>query len=71
MHRGLTAPGNEWVSLHRGARADEPQSGEIDTTATNELMMRNQYRAWVDLMAPPSDNGPSGSAAASGARAAH
>jgi phenylpropionate dioxygenase-like ring-hydroxylating dioxygenase large terminal subunit len=51
VHRGLTAPGNEWVSLHRGARAEEPQSGEIDTTATNELMMRNQYRAWVEFMA--------------------
>ena len=36
---------------HRPARADEPQWGEIDTTATNELMMRNQYRAWVEFMA--------------------
>jgi len=66
VHRGLKAPGNEWVSLHRGARADEPQSGEIDTTATNELMMRNQYRAWIALMtAEP------GSVATNGAGAAH
>jgi len=54
IQRGLRAPGNEWVSLHRGHRSgefggDQPQQAQ-DTNGTNELLMRNQFRAWAQFM---------------------
>jgi hypothetical protein len=52
VHRGLAAPGNEWVSLHRGYREDEADAAERETSAMNELMIRHQYRAWMQFMAP-------------------
>jgi phenylpropionate dioxygenase-like ring-hydroxylating dioxygenase large terminal subunit len=55
VHRGLAAPGNEWVSLHRGYREDEADAAERETTALNELMIRHQYRAWMHFMAPGSN----------------
>ncbi|MGE0736683.1 MAG: aromatic ring-hydroxylating dioxygenase subunit alpha [Alphaproteobacteria bacterium] len=50
LHKGLRASGNEWVSLHRGYRSDENASDDVVTTGTNELLMRNQYRAWSKFM---------------------
>lgn len=54
IQRGLLADGNEWVSLHRGWReGEQPQPGEPgrDVSGTNELLMRNQFRAWAHFMA--------------------
>jgi phenylpropionate dioxygenase-like ring-hydroxylating dioxygenase large terminal subunit len=53
MQRGLAAGGNEWVSLHRGydeseLAADAPATREVG--GTNELLMRNQFRAWAQTM---------------------
>ncbi|HEY2561491.1 MAG TPA: aromatic ring-hydroxylating dioxygenase subunit alpha [Caldimonas sp.] len=50
IQRGLAADGNEWVSLHRGFDRAELESGARDTNGTNELLMRNQFRAWARFM---------------------
>lgn len=50
MQRGLASGTNPWVSLHRDFRSEELQGGVRDVNGTNELLMRNQFRAWVDAM---------------------
>jgi len=50
MQRGLRADGNEWVSLHRDHRPGEFDPPTQTTNGTNELLMRNQFRAWLELM---------------------
>ncbi len=50
IQRGLAADGNPWISLHRGHRADEFETPTQETHGTNELLMRNQYRAWAHYM---------------------
>lgn len=52
MQRGLAANGNDWVSLHRNFDATEIGQGTVTTNGTNELLMRNQFRAWARYMAP-------------------
>jgi len=55
IQRGLRAEGNEWVSLHRDFDPAELQTSTITTNGTNELLMRNQFRAWAKYMAPASE----------------
>ncbi|MEJ8822289.1 aromatic ring-hydroxylating dioxygenase subunit alpha [Variovorax humicola] len=50
MQQGLRAEGNEWVSLHRDFKAGEFDVSTQDTNGTNELLMRNQFRAWSAFM---------------------
>ncbi len=50
MQKGLRGGPNEWVSLHRGYSADETRNGTQDTNGTNELLIRNQFRAWARWM---------------------
>ena len=50
MQRALAAPGNEWVSLHRGARGCG-EGERADVGGTDERLMRNQFRAWAAFMA--------------------
>ncbi|MEJ8850427.1 aromatic ring-hydroxylating dioxygenase subunit alpha [Variovorax rhizosphaerae] len=50
MQQGLRAEGNEWVSLHRDFKAGEFDVSTQDTNGTNELLMRNQFRAWSRFM---------------------
>jgi|BarGraIncu00222A_1022003.scaffolds.fasta_scaffold00075_10 phenylpropionate dioxygenase-like ring-hydroxylating dioxygenase large terminal subunit len=50
IQRGLRAAGNPWVSLQRGFDPAELAGGTIETNGTNELLMRNQYRAWAHFM---------------------
>ena len=50
MQDGLRSPGNEWVSLHRGFDPGEIGQETITTNGTNELLMRNQFRAWAHYM---------------------
>ena len=50
IQRGLRAEGNEWVSLHRGFADGEMDMPTRDVGGTNELLMRNQFRAWVKFM---------------------
>jgi len=49
--QGLHAEGNEWVSLHRNFDPAELAQETITTNGTNELLMRNQFRAWAKFMA--------------------
>ncbi|MBT2303303.1 Rieske 2Fe-2S domain-containing protein [Variovorax paradoxus] len=53
IQRGLAAEGNEWVSLHRNFDAAELGQDTITTNGTNELLMRNQFRAWAKYMTEP------------------
>jgi phenylpropionate dioxygenase-like ring-hydroxylating dioxygenase large terminal subunit len=50
IQKSLRADGNEWVSLHRGFAAGELAAAQRDVNGTNELLMRNQFRAWVKFM---------------------
>ena len=54
IQQGLKAEGNEWVSLHRNFDAAELAQETITTNGTNELLMRNQFRAWAKFMTEPS-----------------
>lgn len=51
MQRALRADGNDWISLHRNFQPDERTQGTLDCNGTNELLMRNQFRAWAQFMA--------------------
>jgi phenylpropionate dioxygenase-like ring-hydroxylating dioxygenase large terminal subunit len=50
IQKGLRADGNEWISLARGYATGEQDTPTRDVGGTNELLMRNQYRAWVRFM---------------------
>ena len=50
IQEGLQAGGNEWISLHRNHRPDEPVDREGVENGTSEISMRNQYRAWAKFM---------------------
>ncbi len=50
VQEGLAGGGNEWVSLHRDFAAGE--GGDMTVNGTSEISMRNQFRAWVNMMAP-------------------
>jgi hypothetical protein len=50
IQRGLRAEGNDWVSLHRDFDAAELARSTHDVSGSNELLMRNQFRAWVQHM---------------------
>jgi phenylpropionate dioxygenase-like ring-hydroxylating dioxygenase large terminal subunit len=51
IQQGLRAEGNEWISLHRGFDRGELEQGTATVGGTNELLMRNQFRAWAKFMA--------------------
>ena len=50
MQQGLRADGNEWISLHRDHRAGEADMPVQTVNGTNEILMRNQFRAWAHFM---------------------
>lgn len=50
MQQGLRADGNEWISLHRDHRAGEADTPVQTVNGTNEILMRNQFRAWAHFM---------------------
>jgi phenylpropionate dioxygenase-like ring-hydroxylating dioxygenase large terminal subunit len=51
IQQGLRAEGNHWVSLHRDFDAQELAQDTQTVNGTNELLMRNQFRAWAKFMA--------------------
>ena len=51
IQQGLRADGNDWVSLHRDFDPSELAQSTITTNGTDELLMRNQFRAWAKAMA--------------------
>ncbi|MBO9515161.1 MAG: Rieske 2Fe-2S domain-containing protein [Variovorax sp.] len=58
MQAGLRAEGNEWVSLHRNFDAGELSQSTVTTNGTNELLMRNQFRAWAKFMTAGMESRP-------------
>jgi phenylpropionate dioxygenase-like ring-hydroxylating dioxygenase large terminal subunit len=50
IQHGLRAGDNDWVSLHRDFDPAELAGGVRDVNGTNELLMRNQFRAWARFM---------------------
>ncbi|TFZ00849.1 oxidoreductase [Ramlibacter henchirensis] len=50
IQQGLRAGRNEWVSLHRDFQPSELEGGTREVNGTNELLMRNQFRAWARFM---------------------
>jgi len=56
IQEGLAGEGNEWVSLHRdhaaGEAAELERRGELTCNGTSDVSMRNQFRAWKELMVP-------------------
>ena len=50
MQQGLRADGNEWISLHRDHRRGEADTPVQTVNGTNEILMRNQFRAWAHFM---------------------
>jgi phenylpropionate dioxygenase-like ring-hydroxylating dioxygenase large terminal subunit len=51
MQQALASSGNPWISLHREFQVNEGSQLPMDVSGNNEILMRNQFRAWVDLMA--------------------
>jgi hypothetical protein len=49
IQQALHASGNKWISLHRQHRFEE-EAGEAEYSATSEILMRNQFRAWAEGM---------------------
>ena len=50
IQEGLAAEGNPWVNLHRNYDSSEKDKAEIVANGTSDLSMRNQFRAWRELM---------------------
>jgi phenylpropionate dioxygenase-like ring-hydroxylating dioxygenase large terminal subunit len=52
-HQGLTSDGGDWVSFHRHYGRDVDKGDWVESApsmGTSEAPMRNQMRAWVELM---------------------
>lgn len=47
QQKGLRSQAAEWVSLHREYDPRELEETTRETSGTNELLMRNQHRAWA------------------------
>ena len=50
IQQGLRARGNDWVSLHRDFERGELAQDTQTVNGSNEILMRNQFRAWVKFM---------------------
>jgi phenylpropionate dioxygenase-like ring-hydroxylating dioxygenase large terminal subunit len=50
---GLQSTGGDWVSFHRGYGRDTEEGGVIcSTSGTSEVVMRNQFKAWLEYLSP-------------------
>ncbi|MEO8117941.1 MAG: aromatic ring-hydroxylating dioxygenase subunit alpha [Rhodoferax sp.] len=50
---GLQSMGRDWINVSRLYEPAEHGQVNVATNGTNELQMRNQYRAWAKFMAAP------------------
>lgn len=50
MQRALRARPNPWISLHRLHAPGEAADPTVEHSATSEVLMRNQFRAWLEAM---------------------
>ena len=50
IQEGLAAQGNEWVNLQRNFNEHELGTPELVANGTSDISMRNQFRAWRELM---------------------
>lgn len=49
---GLKARGRDWINVSRLYEGGEAEKSNVTTNGTNELQMRNQFRAWARYMMP-------------------
>jgi 2-chlorobenzoate 1,2-dioxygenase len=50
---GLMSKANDWVSFHRNMGGDTERDGVLySNNGTSEVVMRNQFKAWRNYMAP-------------------
>ncbi len=52
IQQSLAVQAHPWVSLHRGHREEEAATPVRDVGGTDEALMRNQFVAWAEGMAP-------------------
>ncbi len=50
QQKGFESRGNDWISLHREYSDAETSQPIKETSGTDELLIRNQYRAWAKFM---------------------
>jgi hypothetical protein len=50
LQEGLSAGSNEWVNLQRDYHPEERNAPDLTVNGTSEISMRNQFRAWANLM---------------------
>jgi hypothetical protein len=50
---GLQSMGRDWINVSRLYDPSEHGKMNVATNGTNELQMRNQYRAWAKFMVAP------------------
>jgi len=50
IQESLASGAREWVDWSRGLDGERQLNDGVTGTGTNELLMRNQHRAWVDYM---------------------
>ena len=58
--KGLRSLGTDWVDISRGLGDEEPDR-EVNATrglATHEMVVRAQYKAWLDYMREARDGRP-------------
>lgn len=57
IQKGLAAPEDEWVYMHRGlgipGRVRKAPDGTVTAPATDEVFMREYFKEWKRLMADP------------------
>ena len=52
VQNGLRSHGGDWVDISRGLGEEEPdrETNATRELATHEMVVRAQYRAWLDYM---------------------
>lgn len=58
IQEGLASASSQWVSLHRNFTPAELTGVSGTFGATNEIPMRGQYRAWMELMTRTAEAAP-------------
>ena len=50
IQEALTTGEREWIEVSRGLGREKPLADGLTAEGTNELLIRNQHRAWLGYM---------------------